>query len=112
MFHMVQRRSYNRPEGGGGLNPWGAKRGVRYASGRKRHHATKSHRETHCARYILYPKCKICCHNHLVLNKHIHILLLAASTFHFSWFHFLCEKESAFVRQNNTQSAVYARPEW
>jgi hypothetical protein len=45
------------------------------------------------------------------LNENIHILLLAPSTFNFSWVHFLCENENASARHNNTFTlfAVYAR---
>ena len=71
---------------------------------------TRSQRETHCVRNVLNPNCKICCRYHFVLNKHIQSLLLAATTFNSSWFRFLCEKENAFARQSNTQSAVYVRP--
>ena len=59
------------------LNPRWAKRAVRNAT-------TRSHRETHCARNILNPQCKICCQYHLVSNKHNRSMLLACSAFNFS----------------------------
>jgi hypothetical protein len=81
-----------------------AKHAVRYANGRNRHHAV-AQKNSLCAQYF-NPKNTICCRNHLVLNKHIHSLLLLLQLLIFVGLIF-CEKKKVRPRTKIIRSLLF-----